>query len=144
MTRIDFYVLKSGPAGAAQMTACKLAEKAYQLGHRIYIHTGDADDARAVDELLWTFRAGSFIPHRLCETDEDFAPVLIGHGEPPEIRPDLLINLAGESTPPMFFSRFERVAEIVEPEEPQRGRARERFRFYRERGYELATHDIKG
>lgn len=142
MTRIDFYVLQSGPPGAGHAVACRLTEKAYQLGHRVYVHTADADQAEAIDELLWTFRPGSFVPHRLCEAGEDFAPVLIGHGEAPEIRPDVLINLSGEV--PLFFSRFERVAEVVEAEEPQRASARERFRFYRERGYELATHELKG
>ena len=142
MTRIDFYILQSGSPGAGNAVACRLTEKAYQLGHKVYIHTADADQTEALDELLWTFRAGSFVPHRRCDAGDDFAPVLIGHGEAPEIRPDVLINLSGEV--PLFFSRFERVAEVVEGEEPQRAGARERFRFYRERGYELATHELEG
>ena len=53
---------------------------------------------------------------------------------------DVLINL----TPavPLFFSRFARVAEIVGQDEDSKLSARERFRFYRDRGYALESHTI--
>ena len=52
----------------------------------------------------------------------------------------VLINLH-DAAPP-FFSRFERLAEIVGADEAGTAAARERFRFYRERGYELRTHNL--
>jgi len=51
----------------------------------------------------------------------------------------VLVNLHAE--PPPFFSRFERLAEIVGVDDVPAGR--ERFRFYRERGYEMRTHDLR-
>ncbi len=140
MTRVEFYVLKRGAEGSHRALACRIAEKAYVQGRRIYIHTEDAAQAAEMDALLWSFRAGSFVPHRCVEAGSGEEPVLIGHGDAPEVDPDVLINLAAEV--PLFFSRFQRVAELVEPGESQRLRARERFRFYRERGYELATHEL--
>lgn len=138
MTRIDFYVIQSG---SAEATACRLAEKAYKLGHRIYIHTRSPEDSARMDDLLWTFRGGSFVPHGVHPVGEDeSAPVLVGHDDVPEGECDVLVNLAADV--PTFFSRFERVAEVVGSDKASKEQARERFRFYRDRGYELQTHEL--
>lgn len=140
MTRIDFYILSDTHAQARELYACRIADKAYQMGHNIYIHSESAQQAQQLDEMLWSFRAGSFIPHALHGEDPQL-PVTIGHDAEPLENTDILINLALEAPP--FFSRFERVAEIVNEEPQYKERARERFRFYRDRGYELQHHQIK-
>jgi len=141
MTRIDFYIVDSSDTASRTLTACRLAEKAYSLDNRIYIHTASPSEATELDELLWTYRAGSFVPHQRFETpDKQDCPVLIGHSEAPEELNQVLINL--DSAVPMFFSRFERVVEIVTQEETHRQQARERFKFYRDRGYDLHTHNL--
>ncbi|WP_455199493.1 DNA polymerase III subunit chi [Kaarinaea lacus] len=138
MTKVDFYILKSG---SPEHTACKLAEKAFLLGHRIYLHTESDSQARQLDEMLWTFRAGSFIPHQRYEqADEKASPVLVGNHESPEIDCDVLINLANDV--PLFFSRFDRVAEVIGGDDAAKASGRERFRFYRDRGYSLNTHEL--
>jgi len=141
MTRVDFYVLGSEtPAEAVERTACRIAEKAFRHGHRVYLHVSDDGAAERLDELLWTFRAGSFVPHaRWRGEGAPEEPVLIGRIEPPP-GPDVLVNLA-PAVPP-FFSRFARVAEIVGGGAECRAAARERFRWYRERGYPLHTHEL--
>lgn len=140
MTRVDFYIVQGGDT-ALPLVACRLTEKAYRHGHRVYIHTRDVTQAQRLDTLLWTFRAGSFVPHALAETPcEDTTPVFIGADEPAEGLSDVLINLSTDL--PLFFSRFERVAEVVADDERARERARERYRFYRERGYPLDTHTL--
>lgn len=140
MTRVDFYISNTTHAENALLTACRLADKAYRLGHRIFIQTADAEQAARLDELLWSYRDGSFVPHALDSGDNDSQPVLIGHSSEPASIRDLLINLANDI--PAFFSRFERVAEVVNGRAELRDAARERFRFYRERGYALETHEI--
>lgn len=138
MTKVDFYILASG---SREQTACKLIEKAYKLGHRIYIHTESKQQAKHVDELLWTFRDGSFVPHEQYQpgaTSE--SPIQIGCHDSPETESEVLINLANEV--PLFFSRFLRVAELVGSEPISKTQGRDRFRFYRDRGYPLDTHDI--
>ena len=140
MTRIDFYILAAGGDDRAPF-ACRLAEKAYTRGHRIYIHVADAAAAKRLDDLLWTFSDGSFLPHAVVDggdPDPD-TPVHIGFGPEP-VGQDVLINLADET--PLFFSRFERVAELVGGDEASRALARERYRFYRDRGYPLESHTI--
>jgi DNA polymerase-3 subunit chi len=139
MTKVDFYILKD-PA-ARQHFICRLAEKVWQQGHRVYIHTPDAAQSRQLDELLWTFRDGSFIPHGLDDdAAAERASIHIGHGEEPRHHDDVLINMG--HTVPLFFSRFQRVAEVVGGDEQERQAGRERFRFYRDRGYPLASHTI--
>lgn len=141
MTRVDFYVLGEADAGGAEALACRLTEKIYKLGHRIYVHAGSEEQAQRIDALLWTFRAGSFVPHaRRGEADADEVPVLIGSDAEPDPHNQVLVNLAPEV--PNFFSRFERVAEVVTADPAHRTQAREKFRFYRDRGYELQTHNL--
>ena len=141
MTKIDFYLLGAGHNSHA-LFACRLAEKVWRLGHRVYLLTVDQPAANELDDLLWTFSQGSFVPHALCkqEADTDNHPVLIGHAEPPAALSDVLISLVPDV--PAWFSRFTRVVEMVGASEDDKVRARERFRFYRERGYPLETHNI--
>ena len=121
--------------------ACRITEKAYGLGKRVYIHTETSQQATHMNELLWTFRDGSFVPHELYQPGNTCeSPVQIGSYESPETDCDVLINLATEV--PLFFSRFLRVAELIAPNQDAKKQGRERFRFYRDRGYPLDTHDM--
>ena len=140
MTRVDFYILESADA-AKDMAACRLAHKAFQQGHRIYIRASDAAAAQRLDALLWTFNQGSFIPHALHpgESSDDF-PVLIGTDAPPAAFNDILIQLAPEPLPE--FERFQRVLEVVGPGDEDKQHGRNRFRFYREKGCTPATHAL--
>ncbi len=142
MTRVDFYVLPEDSTGGATLTACQLCEKAVADGKRVYVHVTQPALAMDMDKLLWTFRQGSFIAHeRLGATAEEPRPaVLIGDTDPPSTHHDVLINLDTEV--PSFFSRFERVLEIVHGDAATRAKSRERFKYYRDRGYSLDTHKL--
>lgn len=158
MTRVDFYIVGADSKAPLQV-ACRLAEKAYQRGHPVHIHAADAGQASELDTLLWTFQPGSFVPHALADTAMPDRPaVTIGTEAPSDDLPmrtlntnetagvqaedgaAVLINLSAEV--PLFFSRFERVAEIVAGGDQARAHGRERYRFYRERGYQLDTHTL--
>ncbi len=139
MTKVSFYVL---PEGQEKLHfACRLTEKAFKQGQRIYLYSGDAQTCGALDDLLWTFRQGSFVPHQLWSggAADDATPVVIGSAEPPAGLEATLVNLADEV--PDFFSRFERVAEIVDEAGKEPGRRR--YKFYQDRGYPLETHKIE-
>ncbi len=143
MTRVDFYVLKTSDPKARAVTACRLAEKACGQGLKVYVHTESENDSQQLDELMWTFRAGSFLPHAIhTAVQGDTPPVLIGHDHEPTSHTDVLINLGAEI--PLFFGRFQRVAEVVDQRAELLAQSRERFRFYRDRGYELNSHQLKG
>lgn len=137
--RISFYVLEAPDPGARLVYACRLAEKVYKLRQRIHAHVGSPAEAEALDDLLWTFRQGSFVPHEvLGEGKAPTTPVTIGTGEPPDA--DVLINLTAEV--PAFVARFSRVAEIVDGTPESRGTGRARHRWYRDHGLEPETHTV--
>jgi DNA polymerase-3 subunit chi len=142
VTRVDFYIVDNDSDDARLTLACRITEKAVGQGQHVFIHSGSEAEARKVDELLWTFSPGSFIPHRLAandDTPEPLEPVLIGSGSAPSgPRWNVMINLAAEV--PEFFSRYERVAEPVDGNAARRQQSRERYRYYRDRGYALSTH----
>lgn len=138
MTKVDFYILDSG---SQEHTACKLVEKAYKLGHSVYLHAASEEHARHLDQLLWTFRDGSFVPHECYQPGKGSeSPITIGHHDAPETEAEVLINLAPEV--PLFFSRFLRVAEVIDHHDQAKQQGRARFKFYRERGYPMDTHRL--
>ena len=139
MTRVDFYVFESGNEDSFSRFICRLTEKAWRKGNRIFMHCPNQQVASRFDDLLWTFRDTSFLPHAVVPC-EDEVPVSIGTSDAPPPGYDLLINLA-ESVPE-FFSRFERVVETTGVSDTQRQQARDRYRFYQQRGYALETHKI--
>ena len=141
MTQVDFYILKDTRPQACSLFTCKLTEKAYKNGHQVFINAQSDQQLRLLNDLLWTFRAGSFLPHAVYSgAGDDELPILLGNAAAPESASDVLVNLANAIPP--FFSRFSRVAELVGGDEVQRESARERYRFYKDRGYTLSTHDI--
>lgn len=147
MTSVDFYILPSSAARmSCELLACRLAEKAYHIQHQVYVHTQSQQDAAELDELLWTFNQGSFLPHQRIENNSP-SPITIGYGllafnETPLDDYDVMINLSHDI--PKHFSRFSRVAEIVGSGEEARTQSRERYRFYRDRGYPLKSHALDG
>ncbi len=146
MTRIDFYSLEPDSPGDRFLLTCRLAERARADELRVLIHCPDAELARHLDRLLWTYRQESFLPHGLVDPasptlDLDLTPVLISRDGNPETEAQVLINLASEV--PAFFSRFERVCEPVDQDPGVTAAGRQRFRYYRDRGYPLEHHRIR-
>lgn len=139
MTLVGFYVVQSAAPGERLRVAARLTDKAFQRGHRIFINASDEAQANELDDLLWSFRPASFLPHAL-HGHEDSAAIAIGWGQDPGTHDDLLINLQLEIPP--FFSRFQRVAEVVTQEPSSLGALRQSWKFYKERGYQLEKHDL--
>jgi len=141
MPRVDFYILEDLSPERLRRAACRVAEKAWQMGHRVYMVTSSAAASAQMDDLLWTFRADSFLPHGRYPVDQgEDLPVLIGNGDAPAGWSDVLINLA--PAVPDFHARFQRVADFVSGDEDSRREGRQRFRFYREQGYDVDSHKI--
>ena len=137
MTKVDFY---TGSKDKLR-TACQLSHKAMQNGVRVILSAPDPTTRDALDKLLWHYPATAFIPH--CRDEADDAaqmPVVLNHGSEKFPHHDLLISLHNECMP--FFSRFERVIEIVSHDAEDSRLGRERFKFYRDRGYELSHIDL--
>ena len=142
MARIDFYVLRQSGEQARQLFACRLAEKAYKLEHTVHIHVSDQAVASRLDELLWTFRDGSFVPHNLVRGggEDPDAPVTVGCDPGYTGSRDLLINL--DESIPTCAGAFPRIAELVTSDEDSKQKSRRRFVAYRDEGHELETHNV--
>lgn len=139
--QVDFYVLSGAASHGRVEMACRLAEKAYRLGHRVYLLAADDAQARQLDELLWTFRQQSFVPHEIYPPETgDNVPVLIGIDPQPRWPAEVLINLAPEA--PACFSDMQRVVELVDQQAAVLEASRARFRFYQGQGIEPATHKL--
>ena len=136
MTTIDFYT----NVGEPLKLVAKLIAKAWRMHGNVLVLTPDAKTTGALDRLLWLDPPLAFLPH--CRMESPIAaetPIWIDetldHAGPAAV----LVNLHPE--PPPFFSRFERLAEIVGASEDDLLAGRARFRFYRERGYDMRQHD---
>jgi len=142
MTQVDFYLLKGVDTLQRLTLACRLAEKAYASGQKVFIYCS-TDDCTPIDTLLWSFKPESFIPHKVIAQGDSLgcqAPILIRAEKEPDATREVLINLVDEV--PYFFSRFKRTLEVINDEEVIKQAARERWNFYKERGYPLNHHPI--
>jgi DNA polymerase-3 subunit chi len=137
MTSIDFYT----HVADRLEVAARLVAKAFQAHGNVRVLTPDPATTDALDRALWLKPPTAFLPH--CRLDHKLAaetPIWVDHVNEHPGPASVLINL--QSTPPAFFSRFERLAEIVGTDEADVAAGRERYRYYRERGYELRTHSL--
>ena len=140
MTQVDFYILEETSPRARHLFVCKLADKVASMGHKVFVQAESEGAARELDEFMWTWHDRSFLPHCLATDADTEAAVHIGHGSEPADGFHLLINLGQDV--PGFFARFERVAEVVDGDDGRKAQGRERFRFYKDRGYPLKTNQI--
>lgn len=137
MTQINFYRI-NGQIDAAIMLACQLTEKAFRRGLFILIHSPDLAVSTQLNQALWSFKPSSFLPHELQE--KPTAAIAISHHDHPGEHDSLLINLAPNT--PGWFSRFEKVVEVVYDDQAIIEQKRERYSFYNHRGYPLKYHNL--
>lgn len=143
MPQIDFYILHNTLTFLDRdRFVCRLTDKVWHQGYRLYLHTGGIAQAKVLDDLLWTFRQESFLPHDISSEASSMAPIQIGYMEQHVNPLDVLVNLT--EAVPDFFEQFKRIVEIVMDVPQAREIGRQRYRFYKERGNPLNTHDIQG
>lgn len=142
MPRVDFYLLNRHVPNGKLRAVCRLSQKIYSLGQAAFIHTEDIEQAKELDDLLWTFDQGSFVPHSVQQDAEEMpnTPLLLGGAPPPQGRHDVLISL-GKAVPDCY-AQYERICEFVDDTAEEKASARERYRFYRDQGLAPGHHDI--
>ncbi len=142
MPEISFYLLSTIGAETRYAFACKLIEKAYRSGYFAYVITDSDNQSQWLDQLLWTFRPTSFVPHEIYRgTLPEFSnTILIGNVPAPEAWQKLIINLA---TPAVTaLNNTERVLEILDNDEVTKQTGRQRYRYYQQLGLKIQTHQI--
>ncbi|MFM8548488.1 MAG: DNA polymerase III subunit chi [Betaproteobacteria bacterium] len=137
MTRVDFHF----NAPDKLLYGCRLVRKVYRSGSKVLVWCEDPATLAKFDQLLWTFSEQDFIPHvGAGDALAAATPVLLTAEQVESPHHEVIVNL-GSATPPMF-SRFDRLVEVVANSDPDRAQARERWRFYKDRGYPLHAHDL--
>lgn len=139
MAEAVFYVLATQSAQERLLFACRLIEKIYRTGQFCQVLTDTPQQSRYLDDLLWTFRAGSFIPHQVSTG-----------GQAPQVLPQVLISTfdqaqAGSKTVLNLSSQCptaERIIEILDDNEATKAAGRARYRQYQVMGMEMKTHNI--
>ncbi len=140
MSKVNFYLLKQGQSSEQYVFACRLCEKILSQKLQAYIHTDTKEQAHYLDDLLWSYRPESFLPHCVIDTefDEDVS-VVIGYADKYQKDFDVLINLSQNI--PDFHSNYSRIVEIIPASEKGKALGRVRWKQYRDAEYELETHD---
>lgn len=137
MTRVDFYFNAEDKLDVAR----KLAGKVFQAGQRALLYTADERLAGELDGALWTRDKLAFLPHVRCAHPlAKETPLLIGTDADALASHDVLINLDPDC--PAGFGRFERLLEVVGTDEADRQAGRQRYSFYKQRGYAITHHDL--
>ena len=137
MTTIDFYTHVADPFEVA----ARIIAKAHAAHGSVRVLTPDAATTDALDRRLWLQPPTSFVPH--CKMGSPVSaetPIWIGHALEHAGPAAVLVNL--HPSPPPFFSRFERLAEIVGTDAADVAAGRERWKFYKARGYEIRSFNL--
>jgi DNA polymerase-3 subunit chi len=142
MPEVTFYVLNSESLYDRYFFACRLIEKAYNSGFVCYVLLDTIEQCQRLDDMLWTFRAGSFIPHQIFTgtPPEITSQVLIGTLNPPPDWQNVVFNLSSQL--PQAWQQTARVLEILDNSETTKVAGRERYRTYQQAGIEIVTHKI--
>jgi DNA polymerase-3 subunit chi len=120
--------------------------QAWEQRQPVLVYVPDDTVGDQLDRILWMQAPTDFLPH--CRADSPLAgetPIVIARdfaALPALPQDERLLNLADEVPP--GFARFQTLVEIVSNEDSVRIPARERFKFYRERGYEIRSKDLGG
>jgi len=171
MTEVDFYVLGEANDDAVLRTACRLTQKAWNQGLRIYVLASTDEQAARMDDLLWTFQQDSFVPHERwhgtsdsnaiteATDDEMGGPKVKSMTQAKKISTSnimarVLIGTTAQlsATPellvnlgapiPEWFAQCPRVVEIISAAPHRKAEGRQRYRAYRDQGVPLRTHEV--
>ena len=149
-TRVDYYLLDQADPQAVAWYACRLLNKAYQAGMRVFVLTDTAEQSRSLNSLLWASSDANFIPHALAgsvEATDPLTKICIGHtietstGLSTIDGFDMLVNMQTGEVP--SGTEFTRVAELVSADEAHKNAARKRYTVWRSSGAEQNMHNIK-
>ncbi len=134
MTRVEFYFNVTDKLAKAT----ELCERAVAKGRQLTVFTQDDAMSNSLQQKLWQHSPISFLPSADSQDDASaHAPIVLDAAGSHLIQDDILINLKTEHPP--FFSRFRYLVELVGNDEDDKVAARQRYKFYRDRGYQVKS-----
>lgn len=151
MTQVDFYLISNRVTDGCFKLASRLSNKLQRMEQRALVVTDSIDHSQHLDQVMWTFNDTSFVAHDRFEVGASAssslpAKICISEAEHVaqafQAQPfDVLVNLSSSVIDLEHPSQ--RIAEIVDADDISKAAAREKFKLYRQRGFELKTHDIQ-
>lgn len=140
MPKVNFYLLKDASEEGRRFFACRLAEQLQRQGMTVQFVVKDDDEARELDQRLWSFTPESFLPHaRVGDAMAGSVNVLIGLGaDKPQA--GTLLNLLDELPP--HHADGDTIAEFIRNDEDAKARSRQQWQSYKQLGYELQLHQL--
>lgn len=138
MTRVIFYSNLTSKQAALLI----LLEQALAKKHLVTVMAENMLQAQACEKALWVTNKTSFLPNVLAQHPLAYqTPVVLDWQENQLCQDDILINLSQKQL--TTFSRFRELIELVSNDESDKVMARQRYKFYRDRGYEVRHFDEK-
>lgn len=144
MKHVQFYLLSQADSPDSEYSvkerlACDLAARAWRAGKRVIIACETEDQALNIDEMLWAREPDDFVPHNLSGEATTYAtPIEISwKGKRNTQRRELLISL--QTAIPDFINSFNQIIDFVPVDETEKAQARERYKQYRQLGWQLGT-----
>jgi DNA polymerase-3 subunit chi len=132
--RVDFYEM-SGRFNDPLFVAGVLVSRAWPASAPVAV-VGNRGQLEQLDEQLWSEPNGRFLPHGINDAK---APIRLLEEAPDAAA--VLINL--DPRAPLPGGLFERVLEIVPPEESLKQPLRERWKAWKQKGAELHHHVLR-
>lgn len=138
MTRVEFFF---NVEDKLQKLA-ELSEKAVAKNVRIMVLAADPEASQKLSQFLWQ-QPLQFLPnHQADDYFAEHSPIVVDWRSDALVHDEVLINMQSIQT--TIFSRFRRLIEIVGTDEADKVLARARYKFYRDRGYEIKSYDALG
>jgi len=144
MNRVDFYLLKSSTFSDQIGFCCRLSEKALAQQNKIHIQTKDTIQSDALNEALWSFKADSFLPHAIGQSQHQDYPITIDSQaleQKNNTQKDLLILLCTEI--PRNHHNFDRMCVIIPNQKNDIQLAREQYKHFKKQGLKVNIHDMR-
>jgi len=147
MATATFYIVKpDSPQSTNQGFSnyvVYLCQHFSRQGAKVYVQCDDKTHAEQIAECFWQVEPSEFLAHNLVGEGPKYGTnIEIGHlGVKPSWNRQLAINLADNHT--TFANAFAEVVDFVPCEENAKQLARERYKLYRQAGYQLQTIEIQ-
>jgi DNA polymerase III subunit chi len=137
MTVVDFY----SNVPDKQSLINDLIAGALKKQRLVTLFAEDIMVAEQMSAHIWQASNTSFLPNLLANHAlVQHVSIQIAWQAGQVLQDDFLINCQSEQL--TFFSRFKQLAEIVGLEDADKQSARARYKFYRDRGYEIKHTDF--
>ncbi|MGC9404416.1 MULTISPECIES: DNA polymerase III subunit chi [Vibrio] len=147
MNKATFYIVNLDSPQATKKGfddyALFMSKHFAKQGAKVYLHCHNKEHAEHIAELFWQSEPEDFMAHNLVGEGPKYATnIEIGY---PNVKHtwnrQIVINLADNNT--TFAKQFSEVVDFVPCEENAKQQARERYKIYRQAGFNLQTIEIQ-